>query len=81
MSDSLKFPTDDTPADCGDNCGCAAGDDDYEEITSEEVDRIVAALDDLAESTESLNIRACLEEAAAGIYGLVYDDDGLEEAA
>ncbi len=47
----------------------------YEEITSEEVDRIVDALDQLIESTTSENIRFHLEEAAASIYHLVYDDE------
>lgn len=69
MSDELKFSTTD------------AAEDDFEEITSDEVDRVVAALDELMESTESLNIRAYLEEAAANIYGLVYDAEDLEEAA
>lgn len=77
MSDELKFPVN-TAA------GTASeADDDYEEITSDEVDRVVAALDDLMESTDSLNIRSYLEEAATSIYCLVYDadEDDLEEAA
>jgi hypothetical protein len=57
----------------------AAPDDDYEEITSDEVDRIVAALEELMESTESLNIRACLEDAATNVYSLVYDDEDLDD--
>jgi hypothetical protein len=73
MSEPLKFPNDETPD--------IDGDEEYEEISSEDVDRIVAALDDLMESTDSLNIRMYLEEAAANIYGLVYDEDDLEEAA
>jgi hypothetical protein len=73
MSEPLKFPEDPVPE--------HEGDDEYEEISSEDVDRIVAALDDLMESTDSLNIRLYLEEAAANIYALVYDEDDLEEAA
>lgn len=73
MSEPLKFPNDEVPD--------IDGDDEYEEISSEDVDRIVAALDDLMESTDSLNIRMYLEEAAANIYALVYDEDDLEEAA
>lgn len=75
MSEPLKFPEDDLPD------AAEAADDEYEEISSDEVDRVVAALDDLMESTDSLNIRLYLEEAAANIYGLVYDDEDLEEAA
>lgn len=79
MSDELKFPIPVDP----EACGCGADDEEYEEITSEEVDRVVAALDDLMESTDSQNIRAFLEEAATSIYCLVYDadEDELEEAA
>ena len=79
MSDELKFPIDAQL----NACGSDAGDDEYEEITSDEVDRVVSALDDLMESTDSQNIRLFLEEAAANIYALVYeaDEDELEEAA
>jgi hypothetical protein len=80
MSDELKIPT---PCDAGGSP--ETPDDEFEEITSDEVDRIVAALDDLMESTDSLNIRSYLEEAAASIYCLVYDAesdaDELDEAA
>lgn len=74
MSDELKFHTDNDPeAECGG--------EEYEEITSEEVDRIVAALDDLMESTDSQNIRAILEEAATSVYCLVYDAEDDEDIA
>jgi hypothetical protein len=73
MSDEQLFPIGDAAQE--------AADDEYEEITSDEVDRVVEALDDLMESTDSLNIRAYLEEAAANIFALVYDGDDLEEAA
>lgn len=72
----------------------AGAEQDFEEICSDEVDRIVAALESLAQTTQSDNIRYFIDEAANGIYELVYDaeaedaeesleDDGLphEEAA
>ena len=79
MSDELKFPVDSNP----EATEAESSEDEFEEICSEEVDRVVAALDELMESTESQNIRSYLEEAAAGIYCLVYDDEDeeLEEAA
>lgn len=79
MSDELKFPVEEDL----EAAHAASGEDEYEEITSDEVDRIVSALDDLMESTDSLNIRTYLEEAAANIYCLVYDaeEEELDEAA
>jgi hypothetical protein len=63
--------------------------DEYEEITSEDVDRVIAGLEALMSQTKSKNIRAYLEEAADQIFELVYGDDAevvedespLEEAA
>ena len=54
--------------------------EEYEEITSDEVDRIVAALDTLMQTVSSENIRAHLGEAADSIYSLIYDDaiDGFD---
>ena len=46
-----------------------------EEITIDEVDRIVAALEDLIESADSENIKAYLDEASTNIYYLIYEDD------
>lgn len=51
----------------------------YEEIDSDEVDRVVAALEDLGATVSSENIKLFLEEAATNIYYLVYDDE--EDAA
>lgn len=51
-------------------------DEDYEEITSEEVDSVLAQLDALSAGTRSENIRAYLEEAADNIYNLIYGDAG-----
>ncbi|MBI1346937.1 hypothetical protein GC163_11685 [bacterium] len=47
----------------------------YEEINSDDVDRIVAALEDLSSSVNSETIKAFLEECSTNIYYLVYDDD------
>ena len=63
--------------------------DEYEEITSEEVDRVITGLEALMSQTKSENIRAYLEEAADQIFELVYGEDAevvadeapLEEAA
>ena len=61
--------------------------DEYEEISSEEVDRVVEALDRLIEGVQSENIKHYLEEAASKIYYLVYEeeedlaDDSFEQAA
>ena len=48
--------------------------DEYEEITSDEVDRVVDALDALMETVTSENIRTYLEEASENIYQLIYDE-------
>ena len=55
--------------------------DEFEEITSDEVDRVVEALDHLIQSVQSENIRWMLEEAAGNIFSLIYDDDDVDEAA
>lgn len=54
----------------------------YEEISSDEVDRVVAALEELTNGVTSETIRAFLEECSTNVYYLVYDDeDGVESAA
>ena len=50
-------------------------DDDFEEITSDEVDRVVAALERLANKSQSENIRLILENASNDIFYLVYEDE------
>ena len=58
--------------------------DDYEEISSDEVDRVVAALETLSETVESENIRYLLTNALLEIHHLVYDaadGEGLADAA
>ena len=54
-------------------------DEEFEEISSDEVDRIVAVLDELIETVQSENIQAILEDASNGIFSLVYDENDLEE--
>ena len=49
--------------------------EEYEEISSEEVDRVVEALDRLIEGVQSENIKHYLEEAASNIYYLVYEEE------
>ena len=49
--------------------------DEFEEINSEEVDRVVEALDHLIEIAQSENIKHYLEEAASSIYFLVYEEE------
>jgi hypothetical protein len=55
--------------------------DEYEEITSDEVDRVVGALESLMETVESENIRSYIEEAVNSIYYLIYEDEDLDEPA
>lgn len=55
--------------------------DEYEEISSQEVDRVVAALEALIESVASENIKAYLEDASTSIYYLVYEDEDEESQA
>ena len=56
----------------------ASAEDDFEEISSDEVDRVVAVLDDLIETVQSENIQALLEDASNSIFSLVYDEEDLE---
>ena len=55
--------------------------EEFEEISSDEVDRVMAALETLMETVQSENIKSYLEEASAQIYYLVYDEeDEVEDA-
>ncbi|MGE3314256.1 MAG: hypothetical protein AB7O26_03995 [Planctomycetaceae bacterium] len=47
----------------------------YEEITSEEVDRVVEQLEKLMDTVASENIKSHLEDAINNIFFLVYDDE------
>ena len=49
--------------------------DEFEEISSEEVDRVVEALDRLIAGVQSEIIKHYLEEAASNIYYLVYEEE------
>ena len=55
-------------------------DEEFEEITSEEVDRVIELLEGVATNVQSQNILAILTEASDSIYELVYDEeDTLED--
>lgn len=56
-------------------------DNDFEEISSDEVDRVVESLESLAATAESENVRYFLEEATLKIYLLVYGDDEPQSEA
>jgi hypothetical protein len=49
--------------------------EEYEEINSEEVDRVVAALELLSESVSSETIKSMLDGVSSEIYYLVYEDE------
>lgn len=53
----------------------------YEEITSDEVDRVVAALEELSSTVTSETIRSFLQEASHNIYYLLYEDEEETSAA
>lgn len=55
--------------------------DQYEEITSDEVDRVIQALGSLIESVSSENIKSYLEDAINNIFLLVYDEEDSADAA
>ena len=61
--------------------GSQADGQEYEEITSDEVDRVVEELERLAESVQSENIKSYIEDAINSIFFLVYDEDESAEAA
>ncbi len=56
-----------------------AQDEEFEEISSEEVDRVIASLEELIDGVESENIRTQLETASNSIFYLVYDESDLED--
>jgi uncharacterized FlaG/YvyC family protein len=53
--------------------------EEFEEITSDEVDRVVEQLENLMESVSSENIKAHLDDAINSIFFLVYDEEGEGE--
>jgi hypothetical protein len=58
----------------------AADGEDFEEITSDEVDRVVEAIEKLTATVESENIRVILENASNDIWFLVYEEEDAETA-
>ncbi|MFQ5733555.1 MAG: hypothetical protein ACE5KM_16575 [Planctomycetaceae bacterium] len=73
MSDELQIGED------VEQTGAVIDGEEFEEITSDEVDRVVERLEELIESVQSENISNILEDAMNGIYYLVYDDDDEAE--
>jgi hypothetical protein len=55
--------------------------EEFEEITSDEVDRVVEQLEKLMETVSSENIKSYLEEAVNNIFFLLYDDEDAADAA
>jgi DNA-binding transcriptional regulator GbsR (MarR family) len=55
--------------------------EEFEEITSDEVDRVVEQLEKLMETVSSENIKAYLEDAVNNIFFLLYDDEDTADAA
>jgi hypothetical protein len=55
--------------------------EEFEEITSDEVDRVVEQLEKLIETVSSENIKSYLEEAVNNVFFLLYDDEDSAEAA
>ena len=53
----------------------ATEESEFEEITSEEVDRVVGILEELIETVQSENVRSYLEDAMNSVYYLIYDED------
>jgi hypothetical protein len=53
----------------------------YEEITSDEVDRVIEQLERVMETVQSENIKSYLEDAINNIFFLVYEDEDAAEAA
>ena len=53
----------------------------YEVISSDEVDRVVATIEELMTRVQSENIRSILDECADEVYGLVYTDANNEQEA
>ena len=52
--------------------------EEFEEIHSDEVDRVVERLAELAETIESETICDYIEEASTKIYELIYDEEDAE---
>ncbi|HSG72429.1 MAG TPA: hypothetical protein VLA12_18605 [Planctomycetaceae bacterium] len=55
--------------------------DEYEVIDGNEVDEVIESLELLAQNVESESLRAILEDAAAEVHHLFYNDDSESQAA
>lgn len=53
----------------------------YEEISGEEVDRVLETLEKLSATVTSETIKSFLEECSTNVYYLAYEDDDTAEAA
>jgi hypothetical protein len=53
----------------------------YEEITSDEVDSVIEQRERVMETVQSENIKSYLEDAINNIFFLVYETDEAAEAA
>ncbi len=51
------------------------GEEEYEETSGEEVDRVVESLEQLIASVDSENVKAYLDDALNNIYYLIHDED------
>lgn len=58
-------------------------DGEYEEISSNEVDKVIATLEQISDDISSETIKALLAECSNSVYYLVYEDDdgSMSEAA
>ena len=58
-------------------------DGEYEEISSDEVDKVIAALEQLSDDVSSETIKALIAECSNSVYYLVSEDDdgSVSEAA
>lgn len=58
-------------------------DGEYEEISSDEVDKVIAALEQLSDDVASETIKTLIAECSNSVYYLVYEDDdgSMSEAA
>ncbi len=58
-------------------------DGEFEEISSDEVDKVIAVLEKLSDDVASETIKALITECSNSVYYLVYEDDdgSMSEAA
>ena len=78
LDNDLRFDEFDDEFTTGDD-DLTAAEEEYEEISSDEVDQVIVALESLSEQVGSENIKHYLEEASNNIYYLVYTDADADE--